>query len=217
MKVVVTGSTKGIGRAITEKFLKEGHEVIGIDILPSDLLSEHYTHILADVADKTSLPDILDTEILINNAGIQTDDSLSIAVNLEGTIHCTEKYAFQNKIHSVVNIASASGHNGAEFPNYSASKGGVIAYTKNVALRIAKYGATCNSISPGGVTTDVNAHVMNDPTLWNEIMHETLIPKWASAEEIAEWTYFIAVINRSMTAQDILIDNGEMAKANFVW
>ena len=46
---------------------------------------------------------------------------------------------------------------------------------------------------------------------------ETLLPKWATVEEMAEWTYFLAVVNQSMTAQDILIDNGEIAKANFVW
>ena len=88
---------------------------------------------------------------------------------------------------------------------------------KNVALRVAKYGATANSLSPGGVTTDINAKVMNDERMWNRIMSLTLIPKWASAEEIAEWAYFVTVVNKSMTAQDILIDNGEAAKAEFVW
>lgn len=42
-------------------------------------------------------------------------------------------------------------------------------------------------------------------------------PQWATVEEMAEWTYFLAVVNKSMTAQDVLIDNGEIAKANFVW
>ena len=47
---------------------------------------------------------------------------------------------------------------------------------------------------------------------------ETLLPKWATVEEMAEWTYFLAVVNQSMTAQDILIDNGEIDKANIsVW
>ena len=58
---------------------------------------------------------------------------------------------------------------------------------------------------------------MDDPEKWQAIMDETLLPKWASSEEIAEWIYFMAVINQSMTAQDILVDNGEMAKSNFVW
>ncbi len=58
---------------------------------------------------------------------------------------------------------------------------------------------------------------MNNPELWQKIMDETLLPKWAEAEEIAEWAYFVTVVNKSMTAQDILIDNGEQAKANFIW
>ena len=88
---------------------------------------------------------------------------------------------------------------------------------KNVALRAASWGGTCNSLSPGGVTTELNARVMNDPRLWAEIMDETPLKKWASPEEIAEWVYFLAVVNRSMTAQDLLVDNGEAARANFVW
>ena len=48
-------------------------------------------------------------------------------------------------------------------------------------------------------------------------MDETLLPKWAEPEEIAEWAYFMTAVNKSMTAQDILVDNGEDAKANFIW
>ena len=88
---------------------------------------------------------------------------------------------------------------------------------KNVALRAAKYGATVNSLSPGGVRTELNKRVMSDPVLWGKIMEQTLLPKWAEAEEIAEWAYFVTVVNRSMTAQDILIDYGEDAKADFIW
>ena len=135
----------------------------------------------------------------------------------KGTIRVTEKYAFQDKIKSVLFIASASASTGAEFPEYAASKGGMVAYMKNVALRVAKYSATANSLSPGGVTTELNAHVMNSPELWKQIMDETLIPKWASAEEIAEWAYFVTAVNKSMTAQDVLIDNVEAAKSNFIW
>ena len=154
--------------------------------------------------------------ILINNAGVQ-DSGRDIDVNLRGTIYCTEKYGIQPNIKSIVMTASVSAHNGAEFPEYCASKGGVLAYTKNVALRVAKYGATCNSISAGGVITELNAHILENPALWDQVMAETLLPKWATVEEMAEWTYFLAVVNQSMTAQDILIDNGEIAKANFVW
>ena len=215
MKTVITGTSNGIGKAIAEKFLSCGHTVIGIDICDSSISNKSYTHIKADIFSSV-LPDITDTEILINNAGVQ-DSGRDIDINLKGTIRVTEKYAFQDSIKSVLFIASASASTGAEFPEYAASKGGMIAYMKNVALRIAKYSATSNSLSPGGVTTELNAHVMNDEDLWKQIMEETLIPKWASAEEIAEWAYFVTVVNRSMTAQDILIDNGEAAKSNFIW
>ena len=93
----------------------------------------------------------------------------------------------------------------------------MVAYMKNVALRAAKYGATANSLSPGGVLTELNRHIIDDPELWRQVMAETLIPRWAEPEEIARWAYFVTVVNRSMTAQDILIDNGEAAKSNFIW
>lgn len=215
MKVLITGTSKGIGRAIAEKFLACGHAVTGIDILPATVKNPNYAHFIADVC-SGELPEIGGVEILVNNAGVQ-DSGRDIDVNLKGAIHVTEKYALQDKIKSVLFIASSSAHTGAEFPEYAASKGGVIAYMKNVALRVATFGATANSLSPGGVKTALNAHVMDDPALWQKIMDETLLPKWAEPEEIAEWAYFVTAVNRSMTAQDILIDNGEAAKSNFIW
>ena len=215
MKVIVTGSSNGIGRAIAEKFLACGHTVIGIDKAQSSLSHAHYTHVVADIF-KDKLPEIDGVEILVNNAGVQ-DSGCDIDVNLKGTIRVTEKYAIQPQIKSVVFIASASASTGSEFPEYVASKGGMVSYMKNVALRIAPYGATSNSLSPGGVITQLNQHILDTPKLWQQVMDETPLNKWAEACEIAEWTYFVAVVNKSMTAQDIVIDNGESAKAKFVW
>ena len=213
MKVLITGTSRGIGRAICEKFLKEGHSVIGFDLLPASIDDENYRHYTVDIT--KNLPDIDGVEILINNAGVQ--NRKDIDVNLKGTIAVTEKYAFSDKIKSVLFIASASATSGSEFPEYAASKGGVVSYMKNVALRIAKYGATANSLSPGGVLTESNDRVINDKKLWEKIMSFTLLPKWATVGEIADWAYFMTVVNKSMTAQDVLVDNGEIAKAEFVW
>ena len=215
MKVLISGSSSGIGRAAALKFLSAGHEVTGLDIKESTIESDRYTHYITDIS-CGMLPDIGDVNILVNNAGVQ-DTGRDIDVNLKGTIRVTEKYAFQSGIKSVLFVSSASAHNGSEFPEYAASKGGMISYMKNVALRVAEYGATSNSLSPGGVLTELNARVIDDREKWNKIMEQTLLPKWAEPEEIAEWIYFVTVINKSMTAQDILIDNGEIAKAQFVW
>ena len=214
MKVLITGTSEGIGKATAELFLKLGHEVIGLDKQDSTIDHKGYTHYKTDIA--WMLPPIPDVEVLVNNAGVQ-DSGDDIEINLKALMKCTEFYGVQPSIKAIINVASTSAHNGAEFPEYCASKGGVLAYTKNVALRVAKYGATCNSISPGGVITDMNKHIIENPELWNAVMEETLLPKWATADEIAHWIYFVAVINKSMTAQDIIIDNGELSKFNFIW
>ena len=212
MKVLVTGTSKGIGKSIATKFLEEGHEVIGFDILDSTINNKNYTHYIQDICNE--LPDIEDIDILVNNAGIQEGDA--IKVNLEGTINVTEKYINPN-IKSIVFITSTSATTGSEFPNYVASKGGVLAYMKNVALRISEYKATANSISPGGVKTDLNSHILNDEKLYKAVLDETLLSKWSEPEEIADFVYFVSVINKSMTGEDIIIDNGEKLKSNFIW
>ena len=220
MKVLITGSSNGIGKATAELFLGTGHQVVGLDMAETSIVDPNYIHIRADISKKESLPEIGEVEILINCAGVQSEDSgyRDIDVNLKGTINVTEKYAFQRAIKSVLIVASASAHTGAEFPAYSASKGGLLAYTRNAAIRLAKYGATCNSISPGGVRTDLNKPVMDDPDLWNRIMDVTPLKKWAEPQEIAQWCYFLTTINQSCTGQDIIIDNGEThLNSSFVW
>ena len=215
MKVLITGTSQGIGKAIAERFLKDKHTVIGIDRQAATIKDNDYTHYQCDVRDYDNLPDITDVNILINNAGTQNEDDIDI--NLKALIHITEKYGIQPDIHSVLNIGSASAHTGAEFPQYCASKGGVLAYTKNVAMRVANYNATCNSLDPGGVITPLNECVINEPELWTQIMQETPLKRWATPEEIAEWAYFLTATNTFCTGQCIVVDGGESINYNFVW
>ena len=220
MKVVVTGSVAGMGLAITKKFLDMGHEVHGIDILPmtsSIQVEPRYEHHVANVADYDSLPDIEDVNILINNAGVQ-GSGMDIDINLKGLMNSTKKYALNNEsICSVLNQASASAHMGTEYDEYVASKGGVVSYTKWVAKEIAKYGATCNSLSFGGVLTELNKPVMDNPELWEQVMGLTPLKRWATVEEAAEWAYFMTIVNKSCSGSDIMIDNLESLNGVFVW
>ena len=215
MKILITGTSRGIGKAIAEMFLKNGHEVFGIDREEASIEDKSYTHYRMDIRDYDRLPDIEGVNILINNAGTQNGDDIDI--NLKALIHITEKYGVQKNIRSILNIGSASAHTGSEFPEYCASKGGVMAYTKNTAMRVASFGATCNSLDPGGVLTPLNECVMNDEELWEQIMDETPLRRWATPEEIAEWAYFLTVTNKFCTGQSIIVDGGEAIKHNFVW
>lgn len=221
MKVVITGASSGMGLAAVKKFLNQGHEVVGIDILPMRdnevCTNVNYVHYVANVSEFDSLPDLDEVNILINSAGMY-GSGRDIDINLKGLMNTTKKYALDNpQLRAVVNQASASAHLGTEYDEYVASKGGVIAYTKWTAKEIAKYGAVCNSLSFGGVLTEVNAPVMNNQELWNQIMDLTPLKRWTTPEEAAEWIYFLAITNRSCSGQDIMIDNLESLNGVFVW
>lgn len=213
MKILITGTSQGIGKAIAELFLRKGHCVVGIDRQSASISHGCYSHIQADVRDE--LPEIEGVEVLVNNAGTQNEADIDI--NLKALIRITEKYGIQPCIKSILSVGSASGHTGSEFPEYCASKGGVIAYTKNVALRVAQYGAVCNSLDPGGVLTPLNDCVVDDPVLWNQIMDQTPLKRWATVEEIAAWAYFLTVENRFCTGQSIVVDGGESIDSRFIW
>ena len=215
MNVLITGTSQGIGRAIAERFLREGHTVFGIDRQAAAIVHGNYRHDQMDVRDYDALPELPNVDILINNAGTQNEDDID--VNLKALMHVTEKYGVREGIRAILHIGSASGHTGSEFPEYCASKGGVVAYTKNVAMRVAPFGATCNSLDPGGVLTPLNQCVIGDEGLWAQIMDETPLKRWATPEEIADWAYFLTVTNRFCTGQSIIVDGGESINRRFVW
>lgn len=216
MKILITGTSSGIGRAAAERFLEKGHEVYGIDIQEASVSHTNYHHYQADLRyDK--LPEIEDIEILICNAGLQNSED-DIDNNLKATIRVAEKYSCSAKLRSVLFNASASARNGYEFPSYVASKAGVVGYMKNLACRLAPRGVTVNSLSLGGVLTSSNQAVIDDASSWKAIMDVTPLKKWMSLEEVSDWVYFLTITNRSMSGQDILVDNGENDLNNtFVW
>lgn len=216
MNVLITGAASGIGLAAAKKYLKEGYTVFGLDRLDGGVCDENYFHYKCDVSEEAELPVLPDMDILFLNAGTQNEDD--IKNNLLGSINVCEKYAFGEKVKSVLFNASASAVTGAEFPQYAASKAGVVGYMKNVALRLAKKGVAVNALCLGGVITDLNKPVMEDKTLWQKIMDVTPLKKWITVDEVADWVFFLTVVNKSMTGEALLIDNGE-AKLNqsFVW
>ena len=216
MKILITGSSSGIGLSTSKYFLSKGYDVIGIDERPSQINNPHYEHFICDIS-KDELPEIEGINYLFNNAGKQNSND-DIQNNLVGSIRVSKKYGYQKSMKSILFNASASARTGFEFDYYVASKAGIVGYMKHLASLLAKNGVTVNSISLGGVLTSSNKVVMEDKSSWEKIMKVTPLKKWASLDEINEWVYFLLVKNKSMSGQDILIDNGEANLNNsFVW
>ena len=93
MRVLITGASGGIGAACVQRFLDEGHEVVGFDLLPAAIKHERYRHLIVDVREPDSFPGDLEPQVIVNVAGTQ-DSADDIAANLCGTINVTERYAF---------------------------------------------------------------------------------------------------------------------------
>ena len=103
-----------------------------------------------------------------------------------------------------------------EIQEYAIYKGEEI-ICMGTAKEIAKYGATRNSLSFGGVETEINKPVMDNPLLWEQIMSLTPLKRWTTVQEAAEWIYFVTMINKSCSGSDIVIDNLESLNGVFVW
>ena len=215
MNVIITGTASGIGKAVAGKFLQEGWDVWGVDVKESAIRHPCYRHITGDIREGAP-KELPEAEILINNAGT-LEENEAIEVNLTGTIRFTEDILKRESLRSILFIASASARNGAEFPRYVASKAGIVGYMKNLALTLAPRRILCNSISPGGVITPANRHILEREDLYAAVRAETLLGKWAEPEEVAELAWYLTAVNRSITGEDILMDNGEMLRSNFIW
>lgn len=182
---IVTGGSRGIGKAISELFAKEGATVIIIDLLPQgeDVAKKIRAaggkaefHAVS-VTNKASIDKLFaevhknygKIDILINNAGITRDRTLEkmtedefdavVEVNLKGVFICTQAvapYMKANKYGRIVSAASNVGLRG-NFgqTNYAATKAGVIAMSKTWTMELGKYGITANAIAPGFTMTDM--------------------------------------------------------------
>jgi 3-oxoacyl-[acyl-carrier protein] reductase len=182
---IVTGGARGIGRAISELFAREGATVIILDLLPQGQIvadsindtGKRAEYHQVSVTDKTAVEGIFkevnnkygSIDILINNAGITRDRTLEkmseeewdavIEVNLKGVFICTQAvvpYMKANKWGRIVSAASNVGLRG-NFgqTNYAATKAGVIAMSKTWTMEFGKYGITANAIAPGFTMTDM--------------------------------------------------------------
>ena len=215
--ILITGTSYGIGRATVEKFVRKGYKVVGIDIKPATFSHPLFTHYQVDVRNFSQLPDISGITVVVNNAGT-IDEETAMDVNYNGYMNIVKKYCYGNEdLKCLINIASISGHVGLDTPNYAASQGARLALTKHLAMDLGRrYGARVVSISPGAVITNLEPELYADEEAMKAVANENILKKWIMPEEIAEWIYFIAMKDKSMTGQDVVIDNGEMARYNFI-
>jgi 3-oxoacyl-[acyl-carrier protein] reductase len=158
-------------------------------------------------------------DILVNNAGILRKSPLVemaseewdrvLAVNLRGTFLCTRyvlPYMLQRRYGRVINVASQRGQiGGIGVAHYSASKGGVIAFTKALAREVAKDNVLVNAIAPGPIATELNAPYMEE---WKDRIHQLPIDRMGEADEVAPTAVFLASDDASYYVGQTLGPNG---------
>jgi 3-oxoacyl-(acyl-carrier-protein) reductase len=159
-------------------------------------------------------------DILVNNAGITRDKSLKkltdddwtevINSNLNSVYYCTSaamKAMCDQKFGRIVNISSFVGQAG-NFgqANYSASKGGIIAFTKSAAIEMARFNVTVNALAPGFTETDMLAKVA--PQVREQILAKIPMGRFGKPEEIAKAVAFLCAEGDYITGQQINVNGG---------
>jgi NAD(P)-dependent dehydrogenase (short-subunit alcohol dehydrogenase family) len=229
---VITGAASGIGAETARLFAEEGARVVGVDVrsgAEGDLLLE------ADVSDEDQVREMYDRaskemgriDVLFNNAGISPDDDASVLdtsleawqrvqeVNLTSVFLCC-KYGIPHLLESgggsVINTASFVAVMGAATSqiSYTASKGGVLAISRELGVEFAKRGVRVNALCPGPVNTPLLQELFaKDPEKAARRLVHLPMGRFAEAREIAQGALFLASDESSyVTASTFLVDGG---------
>jgi 3-oxoacyl-[acyl-carrier protein] reductase len=233
---LVTGGSRGIGRAIVLSLASAGAKVTFADMLDEPAQetialagAQSVRYVRTDVTDATAVKAAVDAavahggglDILVNNAGITKDNLLIrmsddewdrvLAVNLRGVFLVTRaatRPLMKSKRGRIVNIASVVGVIGnAGQTNYAASKGGLIAFTKSLARELAGRGVTANAVAPGYIQTDMTAAL--PAAAAEELQKKIPLGRLGSADDIAGTVRFLASPGAGyVTGQVICVDGG---------
>ena len=236
---LVTGASRGLGKAIALKLAAEGARVTVNYMKNADQAEGVVKEIIsrggnaaAMRADITSLPEVekmVDSlyeqfgriDILVNNAGVTKDELLLsmtpedwdivIKTNLGGLFNCTKavaKYMMVQKSGRIINISSVAGERGGRGQsNYAASKGGINAFTRSVAMELAPKKITVNAVAPGVVETEMSSTVIRRAK--DIILDAVALKRLGQPEEIANVVAFLASDDASyITGEVIRVDGG---------
>ena len=233
--VLVTGASRGIGKAIAELFVERGAFVIGSATSESganligDYLGDNGKGLVLNQADNDSinqfaesLSDLNAPSILINNAGITRDNLMMrmkdeewddvIETNLTGVFKITRlclRAMMKARYGRIINITSVVGLSGNPGQtNYSATKSGIIGFTKSLAREVGSRGITVNAVAPGFIETDMTDELSEE--LKQNLLKQIVLGRLGQVDEIAKAVAFFASAEAEYITGQTLSVNGGM-------